>query len=82
MPLDPVVMAGGEPIVETRRIAGEDVEVAIPAQPANANLRVYGEAPTGEPLVETVAPGAGDRISHFATCPNAGKHRKGRRHAT
>jgi hypothetical protein len=26
-----------------------------------------------------VAAGEGDRISHFATCPNAGRHRRNRR---
>ena len=29
----------------------------------------------GEPVAHVIAPGSGDRVSHFATCPQAAEHR-------
>jgi hypothetical protein len=32
-------------------------------------------------VVQAVPKGQGTHVSHFATCPNAGAHRKGKAHA-
>lgn len=50
---------------------------AIPLDAApvsNGNIKLE---PTNGPklLAIVVGPGHGDRVSHFATCPNAGEHR-------
>lgn len=42
------------------------------------NVTVVGELANGTPIARYVAkssPQIGDRVSHFATCPNAAKHR-------
>lgn len=44
------------------------------------NIRVTGthtdEQGRTSPLAEYVGNGKGDRVSHFATCPNAAQHRR------
>lgn len=44
-----------------------------PVEPGEGNIRVVFVMENGTPIVRYV-PG-GDRISHFATCPEASKHR-------
>lgn len=43
----------------------------------DGNLRVMASLFPGEATtVQYVPPGDGDRVSHFATCPNAEEHRR------
>lgn len=49
---------------------------------ADGNIRVVSRVATERgmaPLIRYVGRGEGDRVSHFATCPNATEHRKGNR---
>lgn len=66
--------------VTEKKMRRMPLDVLGPEGPAaNANLAVVArKVPTGEPIVRTVAAGEGTRISHFATCPNRLRHRKGR----
>lgn len=44
---------------------------------SRGNLVATGHTSTeGAPIVRYVASGQGQHVSHFASCPNAGKHRK------
>lgn len=47
---------------------------------ADGNLKVVSRRASEygmTPIVRTVLPGQGDRVSHFATCPNANEFRSG-----
>lgn len=43
---------------------------------SGGNVRLTGEWDGPFQVVEVVAAGEGDRVSHFATCPNAKEHRR------
>lgn len=59
------------------RNTGKRVPLNVGEAP-NANLRVLGETEAGVPIVAYCTPGEGTRVSHFATCPDARKHRRAR----
>lgn len=52
----------------------------LPDEPGSGNVRPIGRFDDAGRtlLVEVVKAGEGNRVSHFATCPNAGQHRKPR----
>jgi hypothetical protein len=50
----------------------------MPVEPYPAgNVRLVTTG-AGTVIAHLVGPGQGDHVSHFATCPSAGAHRKGR----
>lgn len=51
----------------------------IPLDPGTVrrgNVAIVGTFSNGTHAVDVVPPGEGDRVSHFATCPDANKHRR------
>lgn len=65
----------GAPIMFKRTFKGRrmPLDVERDAPPPNANVLVSGDR------CSVVAPGEGTHTSHFATCPNASKHRRKRK---
>lgn len=47
-----------------------------PEKRADGNVRIAGRLESGEIVVAVLTPGEGEYVSHFATCPNAAKHRR------
>lgn len=46
------------------------------SMPLDAQMVIGGNVKLTEGVAVVVRPGDGDHVSHFATCPNANKHRK------
>jgi hypothetical protein len=61
----------GTPIEWARTEKGKRIPLDLRVRAENANLFLDDEG-----VVHYVAPGEGERISHFATCPNAKTHRR------
>lgn len=59
-----------------RTAAGKNIPLDIGVVTSGGNVRHTGEWAGPFMVVEVVAVGEGDRVSHFATCPNAKEHRR------
>ena len=68
MPLDPTVLYVAQPLT-----------FLLPQGPTISGLTFGGSVVRGAPCQAGDANACAIRISHFATCPNAQQHRKGRR---
>jgi len=71
----------GKPAKPGRMIPLNSMDGVEPMECPDANLVIVGTTQTEReevPLVRYVAAGEGKYTTHFATCPNAPEHRRGR----
>lgn len=71
----------GAPIEWAKTAAGKPIPLDPPLAPDNplkarANVRIAGRLTDGTAVIVVVGHGEGTHVTHFATCPNAGTHRK------
>ena len=64
------------PIQWARTTKRKNIPLDVGVVTSGGNVRHTGEWDGPFMVVEVVAVGEGDRVSHFATCENAGEHRR------